>query len=898
MAALARTHAFTRDRDGSVSLACHFIPESKLLIPPLPVPWIERGRLDVRLSTATRGRLTVVAAAAGSGKTVAVSAWAQRCERGVVWVSPDRRENELGAFWATLEKALSNATDRAAATAGDEATPPGLETIVRLCEQLPPSTLVFDDFHVLRARGVLAGTRDLLRYLPPHVTVVLVTRREPDLALEKLRLEGELTRLSDDDLRFSIEEAGALIHAVADQDVCQDDVSCLLTRTEGWATGLRLAAAHLQGRRALGSAVQELTEGVTWIERYFAEEVLEQVPPDRVRFLLATSIASEVDRSLCDALVVGVRADHNLVGILEDHEFATSPRPGVVRYNQLFAESLRGLFRQRDPCALADAHRRAGEYFERHGSLSLALRHFEAAEDFDRALALVAGSAVEHLAAGDVHGDRAKLSILAPDWYFAAEPLRMLAHVLCLLAAGERWQARHWLQRLTWSVSGSALKAWYAPRAEVLLAFLDWIALDLRAAEQHAKRALSLGPDGAGTPDVPSELWVAPWRVHFDQLVVPLASLLLARAHAGLGDDAAAETVLADAQVRLHELSGLADISAFRAAILARQGRLCEASRVAMAVLDGRHASAEESSGQLVEAEVALATVHLERGRPRDALDLLEVATARARHWNDDARLMLLELERVPALLALGHEEDVRELLERLVRRCGTVAVPSAVQDALEAADARLCLAVGDLDAATADVRRLPRTAASSLLAARVDLAAGRPERALGRLTTKAMTELAPLLRIEQLSLIARASYQVGLVPRARDAMHRALDLGRAEGIVYPFVGRASDVRWIVESLVGGHPDPYIAAVLSSCGGTEPASGVRDAEVGSLIEGLTEREREALVRLPSHLTQKQIAADLYVSVNTLKTHLKSVYRKLGASSRSEAVAAARRRGLV
>src|SRR5712691_8844042 len=372
---------------------------TKLYIPRLRPNVVSRPRLLERLNEGLQRKLTLIAAPAGFGKTTLVSAWVAGCDRQVAWLSLDEGENDPTLFLTYLVAALQtiapNIGEGVLGALQSPQSPPTEAILVALLNEittLPNNfVLVLDDYHVLAAQPVDAALTFLLEHLPPQMHLVIATREDPDLPLARLRARGHLTELRAADLRFTTSEAAEFLNPVMGLSLTAADIARLSDRTEGWIAGLQLAALSMQGHQDVPGFIRAFAGDHRYILDYLVEEVLQRQPAPVRSFLLQTAILDRLHGPLCDA-VTGQAEGNARLEALERGNFFVVPlddKRHWYRYHHLFAEVLSAHLMAERPDQVATLHRHASEWYEQYGSASNAIRHALAAEDFERAAALV-----------------------------------------------------------------------------------------------------------------------------------------------------------------------------------------------------------------------------------------------------------------------------------------------------------------------------------------------------------------------------------------------------------------------------------------------------------------------------------------------------------------------------
>src|SRR5437868_684354 len=375
---------------------------TKLYIPPLRPNVVIRPRLLERLNEGLYRKLTLIAAPAGFGKTTLVSEWVEGIERPkarTAWLSLDEGDNDPARFLAYLVAALQTI----AATIGEgvlgvlqSPQPPPPEAILTALlneiTTLPDHfVLVLDDYHVIDAKPVDQALTYLVEHLPPQMHLAIATREDPPLPLARLRARGHLTEVRAADLRFTASEASAFLNQGMGLSLSVVDIATLEDRTEGWITGLQLAALSLQGHQDVAGFIRAFAGDHRYIVDYLVEEVLERQPEGVRSFLLQTAILDRLSGSLCDA-VTGLEEGNARLEALERGNFfvvALDDQRHWYRYHHLFAEVLSAHLRAEQPEQVSTLHRRASAWYEQNGSATDAIRHALAACDFARAADLV-----------------------------------------------------------------------------------------------------------------------------------------------------------------------------------------------------------------------------------------------------------------------------------------------------------------------------------------------------------------------------------------------------------------------------------------------------------------------------------------------------------------------------
>lgn len=419
---------------------------TKLCVPLVRSGLVERRRLTGRLDEGTKGRLTLVSAQAGFGKTTLLGEWSLRAWLPVAWVSLDEGDNDPARFLAYFVAALGNLQ----AGFGEDVLeplrsphPPPVESVLTaLVNEMATFSgdfaLVLDDYHLIEARSVHYILAFLLDHLPPRAHLVIASRTDPPLSLPRLLARGHLSQLSAADLRFTSREAAGFLNEAMSLDLSERDVAALEERTEGWIAGLQLAALGVQGREDIPGFIAAFAGSHRYVLDYLAEEVLRKQPHGVQDFLLKTSVLNRLSGPLCDA-VTGRDDGQAMLEEMEKANLFLVPLDDErcwFRYHHLFSEFLRRSLRQRWPELAPELHRAACDWFEREGLAAEAVSHAFAAGEEERAASLVERIARTTLRRGELSKLRRWLEALSED-QIQARPRLCLFYAWYFLATGQ-----------------------------------------------------------------------------------------------------------------------------------------------------------------------------------------------------------------------------------------------------------------------------------------------------------------------------------------------------------------------------------------------------------------------------------------------------------------------------
>ncbi|MFF9405477.1 LuxR C-terminal-related transcriptional regulator [Streptomyces anandii] len=896
---------------------------TRLAVPARPTTFLRRDRLAGHLDQALDTPLTMVNGGAGAGKTVLVADWADRLERPVAWLTVDASDQAPGVFWAYLLQALRACGVREVEQAGHPADPMSVDhtLLARLAAALnardEPVIVVVDEYDRVSAPEITEQLGFVLQHAGPGMHLILVTRTEPLLPLHRYRAEGTLTEIREAELAFTPEEAATLLelHGLR---LTEDAARALVERTRGWAAGLRLCALAAQQSSDPESYLKEFEAGQSTIADFLLAEVLKRQPAKTQDLLLRVSVLDRFCPDLANALAGRQDAGPILAGLHRANAFVEHLGHSWYRLHPLFAEILAAHLRVRFPGLEAELHRRAAAWLLTCGPLPETLAHGAAAGDWE----FTARALVDDLAIGQFFtGPRAEVrtqprsadlgelfSRMAPD---ATGPEARLVRAARALSDHDVDRARAQLRRVRQELDADRPRG---AAARLSCALLEVLAAGLTGAPGRAEHAAQT-------------VWelqreVAPELLdrHPELAALLQAHLGSARLWAGRFEDARAALRTAAAG------SGGASTALPREESLSRlalmdylDGWPGPAERKALAALtDAERFSLSEPAGPGL-GHLVLAAVAVDRDELDEAQALLDRATAAQPEPCDPVTAAGLVIARARLQLARG---QIRAAL-----RTAESAVPAAVaspwaEDHTALVVSAAHLAEGAPETAAKVLRdAAERRGACAVGAARAQLAAGNAEAALDLLANLPATDAGgPAVTVRAALVRAQAADQAGDGATARRLATQAVAEARRERLRRPVLEAGPWLRRLLgaDPLAGtygaygayGHRSAAPRAPGAThqpatthlpLGTRQPAATrppVAEQPAPLVVEELSGREQDVLQRLAQMMSTEEIAADLFVSVNTVKTHLKSVYRKLGVNRRGEAVRRARDLGLL
>jgi LuxR family transcriptional regulator, maltose regulon positive regulatory protein len=912
---------------------------TKLYIPPPRPHAVLRPRLTGRLNGGLHGKLTLISAPAGFGKTTLLSEWLTDCRRPAAWLSLDRGDNDPIRFLAYLVAALQ--TIEADLGAGVKSLLQSLQplpiesvltTLLNEVTTVPDNfVLVLDDYHFIDAEPIDDALAFLIDHLPPQMHLVVATREDPQLPLARLRAREQLTELRATDLRFTPEEAAEFLKEVMGLDVSTEDIAALESRTEGWIAGLQLAALSMKGRKDTAGFVQAFTGTHRFVLDYLVEEVLQQ-QPDRVRtFLLRTSILDRLSGPLCDA-ITGQEDSRGMLEALERHNLFVVPLDDErrwYRYHHLFANVLQARAMEEQPDQVPTLHRRASEWHEHNGLPADAIRHALAAEDFERAADLVE---VTWLAMDRRFQSATWLgwAKALPDELVRFRPVLSAGYGRALLDVGELEaaearlrDAERWLDT-TADMNQSPDERPEVPSAEISVPGMvvadeeQFRSLPASIATARAANAQALGDMSGAVKYARRALDLLPGGYYYERGVLA--------AHLGVvywvrGDLEAAHKSFADFMANMR-MAGNILVAIGGTFVLAdirmAQGRLHEAVRAYEQSLQLATAQSEPVLQGTADLYLGLSELQCEQGYLEAARQQLLTSKELGEH----AALPELQYRSCVAEARIKEAEGDQDGALDLLYEAERQYISSPVSEVRPAAalKARVWVRQGRLTEALSWVHEQGLSAHDDLsymqefehiTLARVLIAQYKSER-VERSIHESMGLLERLLKaaedgkragsvIEILVLQALAHEAQGNIPPALAPLERALSLAEPEGYVRLFVDEGIPMaRLLSEAVAHGITPDYTVKLLAVFEAEEHKSEDQPhvPPAQSVVEPLSQRELEVLRLIAQGLSNREISQRLFLALDTVKGHNRKIFSKLMVQRRTEAVARARELGLL
>ena len=865
-------------------------------------------------------RVVQVSAPPGSGKTVLLRSWiaGSGLAACAAWVSVPAEERDPQRLWISVANALRSTAAGAEQVRGLTAAPDldGWTAVERLLEDLASLEdriwLVIDDLHELRSAEALRQLELLIMRAPAVLRFVLVTRHDLRLGLHRLRLAGELTEIRADDLRFSRTEARALLDA-AGVVLSGSALDLLYDRTEGWVAGLRLAALSLAGHPDPERFAAEFGGSERTVAEYLLSEVLERQPEQARRLLLRTSILPRVNGELADLLTEGSGGERVLQQLEEAGAFVISldARRSWFRYHQLFADLLQLELRGTEPARFPALHEAAAGWYAEHGYPVEAVRQAQAAQDWALAARLLSDRWVGLGLAG-LGGTAHELLARFPAGVIAADA-ELAARVAGVqLARGSLEEAERYLALATRKLG--SVPAGRAGRAQAVLAVVRMRLArqrgDLEAVAGEAQRLLApaMSADPAQYDLAPAAQYdlapAARAELGGDLRALALIDLGIAEAWTARFDEADRHLDDGIALARrigrpYLEVTGLAHL----AQLLSWRSFQLGAQRGLQAIeLARQHGWADEPIAGI--AYLALGVAMVAQGRIEDAERALGQAERTVRAETEPAAGMRLHYGRGMLEFVSGRHDAALRAFQAAERLANSLVTPHTLAPRLRSHLLQTLVRTGEtrrVEQALADLDGPERDRGETRIAeASLRLAQDDPTAAAAALAPvidgSVVMPNAHLWDVQAFLLQAIASDALGDASAARRALEQALDRAAPESLLFPFLYDPAPELLDRHRRHGTAHAGLITEILNVLAGRKPGSP--SAGPQHLREPLSHAEARVLRYLPTKLSAPEIADELYLSVNTVKTHMRHLYDKLGAHRRHEAVEQARALGLL
>jgi LuxR family maltose regulon positive regulatory protein len=928
---------------------------TKLHIPAARPGWVGRPRLFARLDQVSGGQTALLSAPAGYGKTTLLAQWiasrgprlaaneplSAEGERAFAWLALDEADNDPVRFWSYLVAALQTCPEAGSLGNGflemvQAPQAPSLEQSLVLLlneiEQAPGRLgVVLDDYHAITEKQVHASLGFFIEHLPSNLILILAGRGEPPLALARYRTRGRLVDLHAAELRFNPLETGEFFKTSMPLGLNESDIAVLDQRVEGWVAGLQLAALSMQGLTDRQSFIQAFTGDDRYILDYLTQEILSRQPPEIQNFLLKTSILERMNASLCEELtggqirLPGMAAQAGGSGgaqaILEFLDRANlfiiplDNRRTWYRYHRLFADLLQVQLRQKDPASLIALHRQAADWFATHGLPAEAFQHAVQSGDLEKAAGLLGEQLPELVQHGEAATLQAWLSMF-PQALLISRPELCLASAWVSLYMIKFDDVEMWAQRAIHALAQTA-GTFSDLEIEDYHGQLDALRATVAVNRNRYNQAIEL-----------SESALQKLHGNTDTLR-SLLYLNLGDAYSSRGDFPLAVRAYQDGlevcrTIGNHTLDVI--IIGSLGGLYQRAGHLRQAEAILQQALMVEKDQVAGGGPQLVACGkplAFLAQLYIEWNQLAVARQVGDKALDYCQKWQHPSHLLdcwivQAQLDELEGDAQAGLEvlQRARERVQQMNRTPGALAPVQDYLGRIESVERHLRMRQGDFSMAT---QRQPEYDSTNIYEmdsqSVLDILHGQPARAieLGHqiLETAARHDW---LRFQiEGHMLSGLAYHLSDNPaQASLEILQALELAEPEGYVRLFVDKGAPMQALLEEVrrevdqparrsgpLPGYIDRLLAVFStgehpqSAPAGAQPSAGGLAEPESDLPTPLSERERQILRLLAGGLSNDDIAANLFLSTNTVKTHLKRIFEKMGVSSRMEAVTKAR-----
>jgi LuxR family maltose regulon positive regulatory protein len=846
---------------------------------------IHRRRLYERLDQGAAHKLVILSAPAGYGKTTLVSSWLEERSLDHCWLSLGRLDSSAQRVTMYLQAALDRLEHRE--------SPPGPNRQVAFLNVLAgrkrDTLVILDDYHLAESAELNDLVMVLLEHLTPRAHLVLITRIDPALRLAKLRGQGELVEIRASDLALSVEESKAYL-AECGISLAGDEARSLSRITEGWIAGLQMLASSLKEHGDPSRMIAELSGRQRYLRDYLVEEVLARLDPPTLEFLERCSILDRLSAELCEA-VTGRTDAREVLSQVDRQNLFVSPLDEDHRWfrlHHLFAELLSARLRDDHAQELPALHRKASEWFDAHQLPVEAINHRVASGDAAASAKLIDRHGEWLLKRGELMAARRWIGSL-PDAVCAKYPLIVLLRAWAGIVDGRP------LEDIEREIDLIAAAGVYKAQALCLRSYLAGL-------QGRDEQALRLSRQAVRMISEP------------DSFVSGDAQLRVAVARLASGEVSQAIDLLesaADESLQAGNLLIAVTALVHEAGAMVLRGELDSGEQTYHRALD--LATDRDGGGRrwfVGWALIGLGEIARLRGNLEEALELFREGMESSSNWLD-LNAFYASLGLAHALLAQGREQEAWEALRAAEQVARRFAIPLFFARLVEAHRMSLLLRCGRLpearshltEASSPDLAGLEVSYVETLVRelevlvrARLALLEGNPRACIQRirpLALRARDQKRGLNALDAELILARAYWQAEEIDKATPVLERAVSFAAEHGIVQPFLDEGPELaRILYRARARGIAHPFIGRLLAAFPLDQQSAAAADTQPPS-VEPLGAREVEVLTLLSQGLSNKEVAARLYLSVRTVKWYTSNIYAKLGVSSRTQAIAKAR-----
>ncbi|WP_168176657.1 LuxR C-terminal-related transcriptional regulator [Williamsia sp. 1135] len=868
-----------------------------------PPGFVERQRLNSMLNHGARRAVTIVCAGPGYGKTLAVSAWVGRGDPPgpVAWLTADTRYDVQG-LWADLLDALRisgvvpQSSVLATLTPGVQFGEPEFDRIVEGLMRLPtPIVVVLDDFHHITDPAALDSLNRVAEYRIPQLRLVLVSRTEPELRLSRLRLVDDVADIDGNDLTYTAAETREVC-ARSGVTVVDGAATELHSRTQGWPAGLRLAMISVDEAAGAVPALEHFSGNNRRVAEYLLEEILDRLSPSDRLFLLATSVVDQMTAELARALSGRVDSRQVLEDLVARNALTVrlSDRPNWFRYHPLLRELLLDRLSAENPDSVPELNRRAADWYVGRNEPIDALRHYAYARDWSTVARVLGQVALPLILTPQAAALVSALSTVYDDVARLPTAETLIVALVCDYQRHDFESMQRNADEATLLLNGTADPLTDVYRVIIAIAHTVHARASVPSQLVDTADALLELLDHVPRREVPASAAYAVVGInnratglvhegHLDEAQVALSAVRTQGEHLGLG---------------LTVLSAASYLSLVEFLL----GDLDQAETESTSSLAAAERRGWAREPQLLAAYAAAALVYLDRGEREKAERYIDAGLVASTKGSDFGCRLLLHVAAVGVAVARQEASTARTALHRLDLSAASTSLPALLVAWSRVCRAEVAMAVGEPHIALDVIGDLGDPGdpvedvgyVSSLMRitrAKALLELARPAAALEELRPAGRFAGFRALAAEGALLEAAAQGHLRRDNIAVERIGAAVALSAPIGLRRPFLRQDAQIPIQLNRYIRLSGDR--SSFVTELAGTFGVVTELTTPPATVLQSLTERELAVLKYLPTMLKSSEIAADLFVSVNTVKTHQRSIYRKLGVSNRREAVESAR-----